>query len=107
MLGIKGGGISGALIFFDPTQGSNVAKFNIARSKHQPWLMSNRKKSIFRQPGAKNFQLVHRSQRDPLIYDPEASEHVLKEFERKNARVCFFMFIFDTPVIILLGKGTQ
>lgn len=45
-------------------------------------------KSIFRQPGAKNFQLVHRSQRDPLINDPEASERVLKEFERKNAKVC-------------------
>ena len=44
-------------------------------------------KSIFRQSGAKNFQLVHRSQRDPLIYDPDASEHVLKEFERKNVKV--------------------
>ncbi|CAG7851704.1 Protein LTV1 [Serendipita indica DSM 11827] len=43
-------------------------------------------KSIFRQPGARNFQLVHRSQRDPLIHDPEASTHVLKEFERKNAK---------------------
>ncbi|PVF99862.1 Low temperature viability protein [Serendipita vermifera] len=43
-------------------------------------------KSIFRQPGVKNFQLVHRSQRDPLIHDPEASEHVLKEFERKNVK---------------------
>lgn len=43
-------------------------------------------KSIFRQPGAKHFQLVHRSQRDPLIHDPEASQHVLKEVERGNAR---------------------
>lgn len=41
-------------------------------------------KSIFRQPGAQHFQLVHRSQRDPLIHDPEASSHVLKEFEREN-----------------------
>ncbi|KAI0094505.1 LTV-domain-containing protein [Irpex rosettiformis] len=41
-------------------------------------------KSIFRQPGAKHFQLVHRSLRDPLIHDPEASKHVLKEFERPN-----------------------
>jgi protein LTV1 len=50
-------------------------------------------KSIFRQPGAKNFQLVHRSQRDPLINDPEASERVLKEFERKNAKVgCVFSY---------------
>jgi len=44
------------------------------------------KKSIFRQPGAKHFQLVHRSQRDPLIYDTDASQHVLKPFERENAK---------------------
>ncbi|KIM32938.1 hypothetical protein M408DRAFT_313205, partial [Serendipita vermifera MAFF 305830] len=48
--------------------------------------MPPKSKSIFRQPGAKNFQLVHRSQRDPLIHDPDASEHVLKEYERKNAK---------------------
>ncbi|KAJ7269273.1 Low temperature viability protein-domain-containing protein [Mycena haematopus] len=41
-------------------------------------------KSIFRQPGTKHFQLVHRSQRDPLIHDPDASQHVLKPFEREN-----------------------
>ncbi|KXN88909.1 Protein LTV1 [Leucoagaricus sp. SymC.cos] len=44
------------------------------------------KKSIFRQPGAKHFQLVHRSQRDPLIHDPDASKHVLKPFERENTK---------------------
>lgn len=44
------------------------------------------KKSIYRQPGAQHFQLVHRSQRDPLIHDPEASQHVLKPFERENVR---------------------
>ncbi|CAE6459898.1 unnamed protein product [Rhizoctonia solani] len=43
-------------------------------------------KSIWRQPGAQHFQLVHRSQRDPLIHDPEASTHVLKGFERENVR---------------------
>ena len=43
-------------------------------------------KSIFRQPGAKHFQLVHRSQRDPLIHDPEASKHVLRPFIRENAK---------------------
>jgi protein LTV1 len=43
-------------------------------------------KSIFRQPGAQHFRLVHRSQRDPLIHDPEASQHVLKAFERENVR---------------------
>ncbi|KAF9245715.1 Low temperature viability protein-domain-containing protein [Melanogaster broomeanus] len=43
-------------------------------------------KSIFRQPGTKHFQLVHRSQRDPLIHDPDASQHVLKAFVRGNDR---------------------
>ncbi|KAF9486523.1 Low temperature viability protein [Pholiota conissans] len=43
-------------------------------------------KSIFRQPGATHFQLVHRSQRDPLINDPDASKHVLKPFERENTK---------------------
>ncbi|KAJ6601376.1 Low temperature viability protein-domain-containing protein [Mycena vulgaris] len=41
-------------------------------------------KSIFRQPGAQHFQLVHRSQRDPLIHDPDASQHVLKPVQRKG-----------------------
>ncbi|GAA5914879.1 ribosome biogenesis protein LTV1 [Sporobolomyces salmoneus] len=35
--------------------------------------------SLWRKPGTKTFQLVHRSQRDPLIHDPEASDRVLKE----------------------------
>ncbi|KAF8665428.1 hypothetical protein AX16_000447 [Volvariella volvacea WC 439] len=48
--------------------------------------MPPKSKSIFRQPGAKHFQLVHRSQRDPLIHDPEASQHVLKPVERENAK---------------------
>ncbi|KAF8899168.1 LTV-domain-containing protein [Infundibulicybe gibba] len=43
-------------------------------------------KSIFRQPGAKHFQLVHRSQRDPLIHDPDANQQVLKPFERENSK---------------------
>ncbi|THH19679.1 hypothetical protein EW146_g1530 [Bondarzewia mesenterica] len=43
-------------------------------------------KSIFRQPGAQHFQLVHRSQRDPLIHDPEASQHVLKPFIPENQK---------------------
>lgn len=49
------------------------------------------KKSIYRQPGAQHFQLVHRSQRDPLINDPEASQRLLKPVERANdqgRRVC-------------------
>ncbi len=42
------------------------------------------KKSIYRQPGAQHFQLVHRSQRDPLINDPDASQRLLKPVERAN-----------------------
>jgi protein LTV1 len=37
--------------------------------------------SIYRRPGAQHFQLVHRSQRDPLINDPEASARVLKQVD--------------------------
>jgi hypothetical protein len=43
-------------------------------------------KSIFRQPGAQHFQLVHRSQRDPLIHDPYASQHVFKPYQRENLK---------------------
>ncbi|KAJ7201283.1 Low temperature viability protein-domain-containing protein [Mycena pura] len=43
-------------------------------------------KSIFRQPGAQHFQLVHRSQRDPLIHDPDASQHVLKQIRKGKSR---------------------
>ncbi|WRT69714.1 uncharacterized protein IL334_006704 [Kwoniella shivajii] len=42
------------------------------------------KKSIFRQPEAQHFQLVHRSQQDPLINDPEASQRVFKPVNRSN-----------------------
>ncbi|KAM0749407.1 LTV-domain-containing protein [Meredithblackwellia eburnea MCA 4105] len=38
-------------------------------------------KSLFKRPGAKHFQLVHRSLRDPLIHDSEASAHVLKQVD--------------------------
>jgi len=44
------------------------------------------KKSIFRRPEAQHFQLVHRSQRDPLINDAEASQRVLKPVGRPNDR---------------------
>lgn len=63
-------------------------------------------KSIFRQPGAKHFQLVHRSQRDPLRYDENASEHVLKPFERENVKkvhsTCFYL-VFQA--LIKQGKS--
>ncbi|GAA5926095.1 hypothetical protein JCM3775_005201 [Rhodotorula graminis] len=45
--------------------------------------------SLWKRPGTKTFQLVHRSQRDPLINDPTASDRVLKLVDkgqkRKNA----------------------
>ena len=44
------------------------------------------KKSVFRGPDAQHFQLVHRSQRDPLINDPEAAQRVLKPVGRSNDR---------------------
>ncbi|KIY46345.1 LTV-domain-containing protein [Fistulina hepatica ATCC 64428] len=54
--------------------------------------MPSKSKSIFRQPTAQHFQLVHRSQRDPLIHDPEASQHVLKPFVRENEKKACFAF---------------
>ncbi|KAK4686821.1 protein LTV1, partial [Tremellales sp. Uapishka_1] len=42
------------------------------------------KKSVFRGPEAQHFQLVHRSLRDPLINDPEASQRVFKPITRGN-----------------------
>jgi protein LTV1 len=44
------------------------------------------KKSIYRQEGAQHFQVVHRSVRDPLIHDPEASKHVFRPVQRANER---------------------
>ncbi|THH04972.1 hypothetical protein EW145_g5137 [Phellinidium pouzarii] len=43
-------------------------------------------KSVFKQPGTRHFQLVHRSQRDPLIHDSDASQHVLKPIVRGKTR---------------------
>lgn len=40
--------------------------------------------SIWRSKDAQHFQLVHRSQRDPLINDPEAGAHVLLSFDPAN-----------------------
>ncbi|KEI42131.1 uncharacterized protein L969DRAFT_80855 [Mixia osmundae IAM 14324] len=42
------------------------------------------KKSIFRGPNTQNFQLVHRSQRDPLINDDDVPDRVLAPFEPRN-----------------------
>ena len=65
-------------------------------------------KSIFRQPGAKHFQLVHRSQRDPLIHDPDASQHVLKAVVRGNdKKVCLSLssFLVSNQREITQGKS--
>ncbi|PWN89806.1 hypothetical protein FA10DRAFT_279123 [Acaromyces ingoldii] len=43
-------------------------------------------KSIWRQPEAQHFQVVHRSQRDPLIHDADAPSRVLKPSQPRNAR---------------------
>ncbi|KAL9934033.1 hypothetical protein V8E36_007115 [Tilletia maclaganii] len=40
--------------------------------------------SIWRSKDAQHFQVVHRSQRDPLLNDPDASQHVLKQVTRPN-----------------------
>ncbi|CAD6921084.1 unnamed protein product [Tilletia controversa] len=41
--------------------------------------------SIWRSKEAQHFQVVHRSQRDPLINDPLAGDRVLKQVSRPNA----------------------
>ena len=65
-------------------------------------------KPLFRQPGVQHFQLVHRSQRDPLINDPDASRHVLKPFTRENTKkvlFCLFsLFIFSSPKFLTRGN---
>lgn len=49
--------------------------------------MAPKNKSLFRQPGVQHYQLVHRSQRDPLINDPDAGGRVLKSMENPNRKV--------------------
>jgi protein LTV1 len=58
------------------------------------------KKSIFRQPGAQHFQLVHRSQRDPLINDPEASQRVFRPVERANDQGKKVSMALDSIVVL-------
>lgn len=47
--------------------------------------MAPKSKSIWRDPSAQHFQVVHRSQRDPLINDQDAGSHVLKQFTPKHS----------------------
>lgn len=44
----------------------------------------SRNKSVFRQPGAQHFQVLHRSLRDPLANDESASSHVLSEIPKRG-----------------------
>lgn len=48
------------------------------------------KKPFIDRKNAKYFQVVHRSQRDPLINDNEASSRVLVEVVPSNLRVTLF-----------------
>lgn len=54
---------------------------HLQKSRTQPQTMS-----LWRKPGTKTFQLVHRSQRDPLINDPDASDRVLKEIDTSQQK---------------------
>lgn len=54
----------------------------LARSRTRP--ACTMAPSLWRRPGTKTFQLVHRSQRDPLINDPSASDRVLKLVDRSQ-----------------------
>lgn len=46
----------------------------------------SRNKSVFRQPGAQHFQVLHRSLRDPLTNDESASSHVLASVPRRGQK---------------------
>ena len=58
------------------------------------------KRSIFRGPEAQHFQVVHRSQRDPLVNDPDASQRVLKPVGRANDRTAKVGHIRETTKAI-------
>lgn len=49
-----------------------------------PAKSKTKNKSIWRSDNAQHFQLVHRSQRDPLINDPDAGSHVLLSYDPAN-----------------------
>ena len=65
------------------------------------------KKSIYRRDGAQHFQLVHRSQRDPLINDSEAGQQVLKPVGRPNDRkVSLLSYLVIEEMGLTLGIHT-
>lgn len=49
-----------------------------------PSKSKTKNKSIWRSDKAQHFQLVHRSQRDPLINDPDTGAHVLLSYDPAN-----------------------
>ncbi len=53
-----------------------------------PSKSKTKNKSIWRSDNAQHFQLVHRSQRDPLINDPDAGAHVLLSYEPRQPGAC-------------------
>lgn len=56
-------------------------------------------KSIWRQPNAVHFQLVHRSHRDALYNDPDAGQHVLKPITRGGKGKTREDLIKDDPAL--------
>lgn len=61
--------------------GRGAAGFRLGTLPTSPPTMS---KSIWRGPNAQHFELVHRSQRDPLANDPDADQRVLAPRQRTN-----------------------
>lgn len=67
--------------------------------------MAPKSKSLFRQPGVQHYQLVHRSQRDPLINDPDAGGRVLKSLENPNRKVSQLALSLSFLLLLLLLLG--
>ncbi|WFD33565.1 hypothetical protein MCUN1_000378 [Malassezia cuniculi] len=56
-------------------------------------------KSIWRQPNAVHFQVVHRSHRDTLYNDPDAGQHVLKPISRGGKGKTMQDLVNDDPAL--------
>ena len=65
------------------------ATFFCCKTRHTSYRCRMAPKSIWRQPNAVHFQVVHRSQRDVMRNDPDVGQHVLKPYEPLNrSKVC-------------------
>lgn len=65
------------------------ATFFCCKTRHTNYRCRMAPKSIWRQPNAVHFQVVHRSQRDVMRNDPDVGQHVLKPYEPLNrSKVC-------------------